>query len=97
LNVLRDPFHPDNAEQLSQYRKYRWQLLMRCDINANEPDITNDWEVLVIEFTEQLSEAEAMGRMNLPVFCYGSDSRKCDQDVSSYVLLSTLIHNIGRE
>lgn len=47
LKVLRDPFHPSNREELNQYLKYCWQLLVRCDVVAKEVGKKIDWEQAV--------------------------------------------------
>ncbi|KAJ5148124.1 60S ribosomal protein L43 [Penicillium atrosanguineum] len=66
LNVAHDPFHSDNKEQLAQYLSYCWQLLVRCDMMANELSMKIDWEETVTDCIGQLWEAEeAMGRQKL--------------------------------
>ncbi|KAJ6133914.1 hypothetical protein N7523_000236 [Penicillium sp. IBT 18751x] len=65
LNVAHDPFHPDNRKQLAQYLNYCWQLLVRCDMMANELGLNIDWEDTVTDCMGQLWEAPEMGRKRL--------------------------------
>lgn len=74
LNVPHDPFHPSNTEELAKYLKYCWQLLVRCDMMANELGIKLDWEDAVIECVRQLWEAKDLNHRRLTKL--GSDDER---------------------
>jgi hypothetical protein len=43
LKIEHDPLHLENREELAQYLRYCWQILIRCDMTASEVDLDIPW------------------------------------------------------
>jgi hypothetical protein len=43
LKIEHDPLHPENQEELAQYLKYCWQILIRCDMRAYKVGLDIPW------------------------------------------------------
>ncbi|KAL3468158.1 hypothetical protein BJX64DRAFT_85219 [Aspergillus heterothallicus] len=43
LKVEHDPLHLENREELGKYLKFCWQILVRCDLMANEVGMEIPW------------------------------------------------------
>lgn len=62
LKIPHDPFHASNKEELAQYLKYCWQILVRCDMMAKVLDMKIDWEKQVAKCIIGLWDCQGYGR-----------------------------------
>ncbi|KAH8696549.1 hypothetical protein BGW36DRAFT_321877 [Talaromyces proteolyticus] len=45
-----DPFHPGNRDELQRYLKYCWQLVVNCNMMAEELEVSIEWDDLIYKF-----------------------------------------------
>lgn len=54
LQVLHDPFHLLNRDELAKYLKFCWEVLVRCDMMAGALGMVIPWRELVSDTLVQL-------------------------------------------